>query len=179
MITEKQFNNFQKKLNSDKLYKYFWIFWGNYAFTVFLLVAFVVALNPTLSANWQELLVISASSFFISRVLVVSIINFFIKTVRPYQKYNIKPAETSFFSFRDQVHDSFPSRHTTAYFSVASVVYFFHPALGLILVTTAILAGVGRVIMAWHWPSDILAGAIIGSVIGYFTYLISNSLFFT
>lgn len=179
MIAEKEYKHFQKRINESMVYKYFWIFWGNYAFVIFGLVAVWIFVNPDLHENWQALIGLSILSFVFSRGLVVSFINQFVKRVRPYQRYNTKPEETKFFSFRDDHHDSFPSRHTAAYFSVASVVFLFHPILGSILIATSVIAGVGRVVMGWHWPTDILVGAIIGSVVGYLTYCFAYTLFFT
>lgn len=179
MFDENQYKHFQKRINESTLYKYFWIFWGNYAFVIFILVGVLILTDLKLQENWQALVGLSILSFVFTRGVVVSLINQFVKRVRPYQRYNTKPEETKFFSFRDKVHDSFPSRHTAAYFSVASVVFIFHPILGAVLIITSIIAGIGRVIMGWHWPTDILAGAIIGSVVGYLCYHFAYSLFFT
>ncbi len=179
MFDENQYKHFQKRINESAVYKYFWIFWGNYAFVVFALVSLLILIKPEQYDNWQALFGLSILSFVITRGVFVSLINQFVKRVRPYQRYQTKPEETKFFSFRDKVHDSFPSRHTAAYFSVASVVFIFHPVLGAILVVTSIVAGIGRVIMGWHWPTDILAGAVIGTVVGYLCYYFAFNLFFT
>ncbi|HEX3099762.1 MAG TPA: phosphatase PAP2 family protein [Patescibacteria group bacterium] len=179
MISEKNYLDFQKHIDRSVLYKYFWIFWGNYAFIIFVLVGGYIFAKPELHENWQALIGLSVLSFVISRGVVVSLINQFVKRVRPYQRYNTKPEETKFFSFRDKVHDSFPSRHTAAYFSVAAVVFYFYPILGAILIGTSIVAGVARVIMGWHWPTDILGGAIIGSGVAYLTIHFASQLFFT
>lgn len=179
MLSEKNYQHFQKRTDESIFYRYFWTFWGNYAFVIFGLIGLYIFFNPDFQENWQALIGLAILSFVFSRGVVVSLINQFIKQVRPYQLYKIKPEETKFFSFRDEDHDSFPSRHTVAYFSVASVVFLFHPILGTILITTSVLAGIGRIIMGWHWPSDILAGAIIGSVVGYLTVHFALPLFFT
>mgnify|MGYP003419158972 CR=1 FL=1 len=179
MITENNYLYFQKRIAENKLFRYFWIFWGNYAFVIFALVGLWILINPELHENWKAVAGLSIVSFVISRGVAVTLINYFIKRVRPYQRYNFKPKETKFFSFRDDDHDSFPSRHTTAYFSVASVVFLFYPILGAILIITAIIAGIGRVIMGWHWPSDIIGGAIVGSLMGYITVYYVFPWFFT
>lgn len=179
MLTEKNYRHFQKRINESILYRYFWTFWGNYAFVIFILVGAWAYTRPGLPENWQAIIGLSILSFVLTRGLAISLINQFVKRVRPYQRFNTKPEETKFFSFRDDEHDSFPSRHTAAYFSVAIVVFIFQPILGAILIATAVMAGIGRVIMGWHWPSDILAGAVIGSVIAYLTVHFAFPLFFT
>ena len=63
---------------------------------------------------------------------------------------------------------SFPSGHTSASFTTAAVVYGHYgwkagvPALGL-----ATFIGWARVRDRAHWPSDIVSGATIGSIIGF------------
>jgi undecaprenyl-diphosphatase len=63
---------------------------------------------------------------------------------------------------------SFPSNHALNNFAMA--VYFsrFYPNLKRILFITASLVALSRVYLGLHYPSDILGGAIIGTVIGYF-----------
>jgi membrane-associated phospholipid phosphatase len=179
MFDEDQYKYFQKRINENILYKYFWTFWGNYAFVIFVLVGLWAFFQPELRDNWQAVLGLSILSFVMTRGFAIALINQFVKRARPYQKYSTKPEETKFFSFRDSDHDSFPSRHTAAYFSVASVVFIFHPILGGILLAVSIIAGIGRVIMGWHWPTDVLAGAVLGLISGYLTYHFLYSLFFT
>ncbi len=179
MITEKNYLHFQSRIDESKLYKYFWVFWGNYAFVIFIIVGLWGLYTGDLGGEWQAIVGLSILSFLITRIVVVALINQFVKRVRPYQQYKTQPEETRFFSFRDKINDSFPSRHTAAYFSVASVVYLFHPELGGILIVTSFVAGIARVIMGWHWPTDIIAGLVIGSAVGYLTVYFAYPLFFT
>lgn len=179
MITKNNYLSFHKHIDQNVLYRLFWVFFGNYAFVIFILAGIWIYLNPDYHENWQALVGLSILSFVITRGVIVTLINIFYHRVRPYQKYGFRPKETKFFSFIDEVHDSFPSRHTAAYFSVASVVFLFNPIVGGVLLITSIVAGIARVIMSWHWPSDILGGLIIGSVIGYLTVHFAFSLFFT
>jgi len=63
---------------------------------------------------------------------------------------------------------SFPSGHTAASFTAVSALYFSHrkklwkPALVL-----AVLIAFSRLYLYVHYPSDVLAGAVIGTFIGY------------
>lgn len=59
---------------------------------------------------------------------------------------------------------SFPSGHTTAAFSIA-VVFALHAwLLAVPLLPLALLVGVSRMYLGLHFPSDCVAGALIGSV---------------
>ncbi len=57
---------------------------------------------------------------------------------------------------------SFPSGHTSASVLFASFVFFVKPELGLLAFTWAGLVGISRVVLGVHYPSDIVAGVLLG-----------------
>jgi membrane-associated phospholipid phosphatase len=61
--------------------------------------------------------------------------------------------------------DSFPSGHATSVFAVATVLGAVYPRLRWPLYTLAAAIALGRVYLARHYLSDIVAGALIGLVI--------------
>ena len=64
---------------------------------------------------------------------------------------------------------SFWSGHTTAAFSVASVIaemYDDRPTIGFIAYSAATLAGLSRIHDQKHWASDVFMGAVVGTAIG-------------
>ncbi len=70
---------------------------------------------------------------------------------------------------------SFPSSHAVNNFSVAVFLYKFYPKFKWIFFTIAALMALSRVVVGVHYPSDIFAGAVIGSIIGYiFAQIILN-----
>jgi undecaprenyl-diphosphatase len=64
---------------------------------------------------------------------------------------------------------SFPSGHATFYFSLATVAWYESKPMSAALFAAALLMGIARVAAGLHWPSDILAGAIIGITAGFLT----------
>lgn len=73
-------------------------------------------------------------------------------------------------TFRNPLTDhSFPSGHTTAIFSVTMPFVIAQPALGLILVPVALTVAISRIYLGLHYPSDVLAGVIIGSFVAFGT----------
>ena len=61
--------------------------------------------------------------------------------------------------------DSFPSGHATSVFAVATVLAAVYPRLRWPLYVLAAAIALGRVYLARHYLSDIVAGALIGLVI--------------
>ncbi|MDP3985565.1 MAG: phosphatase PAP2 family protein [bacterium] len=59
---------------------------------------------------------------------------------------------------------SFPSEHATLAFAIAVAVFLAHRRLGWWFLAGAVLVAVGRVFVGVHYPIDVVAGAIMGSV---------------
>jgi len=62
---------------------------------------------------------------------------------------------------------SFPSGHTITAFAVAISLGVFYPAMVLGLLFSAASVAVSRVLLGMHFLSDVLAGALIGTALGY------------
>jgi len=62
---------------------------------------------------------------------------------------------------------SFPSGHTLLSFAVATVIARRHPWLAPWAYGLAVLVGISRVSVGVHWPVDVLAGAALGTLIGF------------
>lgn len=60
---------------------------------------------------------------------------------------------------------SFPSGHTLHATSFALVALHHLPALGLGLLAFAVLTALVRVMLGLHYPSDVVAGAVIGAAV--------------
>ena len=59
---------------------------------------------------------------------------------------------------------SFPSGHTTASFAASLALACFHPRWGTAAFTLAVLIAWSRMYLFVHWPTDVAAGMLIGTV---------------
>jgi undecaprenyl-diphosphatase len=58
----------------------------------------------------------------------------------------------------------FPSDHTTAAFAIGAALVLRHRVWGTVVLVAAALLAVGRVGIGVHYPSDVLAGAVLGTL---------------
>lgn len=67
-------------------------------------------------------------------------------------------------TFRNPLKDhSFPSGHTTAIFASTVPYMIAYPVLTAVLLPLACTVGFSRIYLGLHYPSDVMAGAVIGS----------------
>jgi undecaprenyl-diphosphatase len=82
--------------------------------------------------------------------------------------------------FYHGANDSFPSGHASAFFSLATAMFYYLPQINLpagkagfrpiwvsLFFIGAILIGLARIVAAVHWPVDILAGAVLGIITAF------------
>lgn len=71
---------------------------------------------------------------------------------------------------------SFPSGHTAISFTIVSVLYFFRmKKYWIITFVLACLIAFSRMYLYVHYPTDVLAGAIVGTFSGWITVKWSQS----
>ncbi len=69
---------------------------------------------------------------------------------------------------------SFPSGHAALFFALSAVVYFYNKKAGVFFFIASFLISISRVFVGVHWPSDILAGALVGIFSGWLVIKISK-----
>ena len=61
---------------------------------------------------------------------------------------------------------SFPSGHTMSGFAAATAIWFTEKRLGIAAFLLAALIGFSRLYLYVHFPTDVLAGAVLGILVG-------------
>jgi undecaprenyl-diphosphatase len=65
---------------------------------------------------------------------------------------------------------SFPSGHTMTAFAVAIPLSLFYPDITIALLFCALSIAMSRILLGMHFLSDVVAGALIGTALGYLGY---------
>lgn len=71
---------------------------------------------------------------------------------------------------------SFPSGHTLISFVSAETIYLYNKKFGIYSFILAILISFSRMYLFVHFPTDILAGIILGIAVAFISKIIYNSL---
>jgi undecaprenyl-diphosphatase len=66
---------------------------------------------------------------------------------------------------------SFPSGHTMTAFAVAVPLALFYPSLAIGVFFCALSIATSRILLGMHFLSDVVAGALIGTGLGYLGFL--------
>jgi membrane-associated phospholipid phosphatase len=67
----------------------------------------------------------------------------------------------------DWTHQSFPSGHATTAFALALVLAFLAPRWTYVTLVLAVGIAISRVILGMHYPTDVVAGAVVGIMGAY------------
>lgn len=72
---------------------------------------------------------------------------------------------------------SFPSNHSVVVFAMAAALLILNRKLGIWAFVAAVIMGISRVYVGAHYPHDVLAGAIAGVIVGYFSAILLGRYF--
>jgi undecaprenyl-diphosphatase len=125
-------------------------------FVVTLALVFVFA-NGERRRSWRRTAVAAAFSAGLG-LLVAKVISELVDRARPFV---VDPNGVHIFSGH-AADPGFPSDHATGAFAVAMAIYLRKRSWGVVALCAAALLAVGRVAIGVHFPSDVVAGAMLG-----------------
>jgi undecaprenyl-diphosphatase len=145
---------------------YFGMFCADYLGYVLLVILFFL-LAYNFKKYWKMALEAVIAAVF-TKFVLVAIIRWLWFRPRPFVALNFIPLINQSAS-----EASFPSGHASFYFALSTIVYLYNKKLGITFYVASFLIIIARVFAGVHWPSDVLAGAILGILMGW----ILNKLF--
>ena len=131
--------------------------------------------------NFRKYLKMVISALFaavFARFVIVEIIRYCLPRPRPFVENHVNLLLYKINEF------SFPSGHAAFYFAIATVVFLYFKKVyplpkfwwgtGILFFLAGFLISISRVFVGVHWPSDILAGAIVGIFSGWLIFKVFN-----
>ncbi len=97
----------------------------------------------------------------VSRLGLTEIIRWLWARPRPFAEYDFTPL------ISHDLSASFPSGHAAFFFALAAVVFLFNKKAGWWFLAGSFLISLARVFVGVHYPSDILAGVVVGIFSGW------------
>lgn len=109
-------------------------------------------------------------------ILVNALLKNVVNRPRPWTAFEEIALFYEQFGVRLPKDSSFPSGHTAACFSVAVACVFAFKVKGIPALVIAFLVALSRIYLCVHYPTDVLAGALIGSACGVAGYLTATAI---
>jgi undecaprenyl-diphosphatase len=126
-------------------------------FAATLALVFVTANGPRL-ASWRRAVVAAALSAGLA-LAIGKVVSTVVDRPRPFVA---DPGSLHLFA-PHSADPGFPSDHATAAFAIAVAILLRKRGAGVVALIAASVLAVGRVAAGLHYPSDVLAGAVLGS----------------
>lgn len=102
-------------------------------------------------------------------LLIVTVLRFAVARPRPYAEDGA--GVTPLAKKKDGVDNSFPSRHVACAFVISTVLLPFATGLALGAFVFAVALAFLRFALGLHYLSDLIGGAVIGTVCGAFIFI--------
>jgi undecaprenyl-diphosphatase len=150
MLNEKIFNFLNSFVGKNPIFDGFIIFSARYL--VILLLAFCLTLLFKISKK-------AIITFLLSLILALlasQLLRFFLPLDRPFVGREVN---LLFYPSQDP---SFPSNHAVWAGVSAFSLFLYQKKAGILAILMAILIGSARIFAGLHWPTDILAGLLLG-----------------
>ena len=135
---------------------------GAIASAIFTLVLIVLGNSRWKLIGFEALFVLGISQ------MIVQSLKILLSRERPYKNKMIEKLNTFGIHLKDY---SFPSGHTTASFSIATTLSLNMPKLSIFVFFLATIIAISRIYLGVHYPTDVLAGVILGIASSFLVHM--------
>ena len=125
---------------------------------IFLLIFFLI---KNFKKYWK-IIALALISAVLSRFVIIEIIRWLFPKTRPFIENDVN------LLLAYNPSNSLPSGHAAFFFGLAIVIFLYNKKIGALFLVSAFLISIFRIFCGVHWPSDIIAGAIVGIFSGWF-----------
>jgi len=146
------------------------IFFAKY-FEYVLILCLFVFLIKNFKKYWP-MVIRAFLAAILARFVIVAIVRYLLPRSRPFVDNHV-----NLLIPYNQYEASFPSGHAAFYFALSTVVYAYNKKAGSLFFLASFLITISRVFAGLHWPSDIIAGALIGIFSGWLISFFSRKFF--
>ncbi|NRB42702.1 MAG: phosphatase PAP2 family protein [Pseudomonadales bacterium] len=164
-IIYRWFNQFQRSLTVTRTFRVISHTGDGYMYLAIGMIAMF------LDTPHSKLFVMATLIAYLIEVPSFILLKHLFKRNRPY--VDIKG---SYYSIEAADKFSLPSGHSAAAFLMMNMIALYYPAFWAIALVWAVLIGLSRVILGVHYLSDIIAGALLGTVSAIVAVSIVNGL---
>jgi len=127
----------------------------------FLWLVLILFLVVNIKKNWK-IVVQAFLAAGITKFILAEFIRWLWFRPRPFVALNFIPLIN-----QSPLEASFPSGHASFYFAMSTIVYFYNKKAGILFYIATIIITLSRIFVGVHWPSDILAGAVLGVLVAW------------
>jgi len=154
------------------VFKWFWLdilakFFAQYLgyILIFFLLLFIVLKFK----KYLRMVIEAFVSAILARFVIVEIVRWIWQRPRPFIEIN-----NVNLLLKHNASPSFPSGHSAFFFAISTIVYFYNKKAGILFLIGSFLICLARIFVGVHWPSDVLAGAVVGIFSGWLVYEVSK-----
>lgn len=168
-------------LTANKIIKYMAVFIANYSKNIYFVMYFIgfAILCLMLPYSLVSTLKYASNSYFIVRKLVIyiavpllmllinNVLRKIVKRKRPFINENVPQL------IDHSASSSTPSNHATSSLVIAFAWLLICPRVGIILMILSFVTSLSRILVALHYPMDVLIGWIVAGVGGWLMLYLS------
>ncbi len=133
-------------------------------------ILLALAMLTILPVKYRKVGATVAVGLILSLIMCNLVMKNMFQRVRPFVA---DPTFESLFDIFAGIDDwSFPSGHTSASFATAVAVFMWYKKEGGFTLVLAVLISLSRLYLTVHYPTDVLASVVLGSIYGIAAYII-------